>query len=285
MSTDNARVTFRATLDGHEITGPAVNPGEWFGKLHIIGVGCGFSMFFYAVEAGHDSDAIDALTDSEDHGHIIRLDESDIDPDDDDDDVYRAGNAGEPVDLDNVRIWGPEQIKGLVYVTEDGRELTPAKFADPIMDFGDYADFVTYCNQQESGFDDLEGDWYYGDESTLTVYTGTFGNDHSPGASHYTDHETYATKAQYLERMASLEALPEYLESDDDDEEDVIDDDDVTTEDGVRFYQSGKLWLTVDPDWTEEETSDAIRTQMEAEGFFPNVWMISDHGNVSPFTY
>jgi hypothetical protein len=62
--------------------------------------------------------------------------------------------------------------------------------------------------------------------------------------------------------------------------EDGPDEDDITTTDGLHFYQSGKLWLTVsDP----EDAPAAIRAKMDAEGFFPAVWSISDHGNPIPF--
>lgn len=87
-------------------------------------------------------------------------------------------------------------------------------------DFSDYAESVTYCNQSESGFGGDEGEWFYADESTLTIYTGTFANDHSPGASSYTYHDTYETREEFDARLAELEAMPEYLESDESDESD-----------------------------------------------------------------
>lgn len=113
---------FKATIRGGEFQGECVNPGEWFGKAWVIECGIGYSSLYYAVEADHESDAIDELADSEEYGHIIRIDESDAD-----EDTHRAGNAGEPVDLDNVAMYRPESI---VYILDDGTELTPIEYAN-----------------------------------------------------------------------------------------------------------------------------------------------------------
>jgi hypothetical protein len=52
---------------------------------------------------------------------------------------------------------------------------------------------------------------------------------------------------------------------------------DYTTNDHVRFFQFHKRVVTVegDADWR-----DAVKAHMDAEQFWPNVWFISDHGNV-----
>ena len=49
------------------------------------------------------------------------------------------------------------------------------------------------------------------------------------------------------------------------------DEDDITTEDRRHWYQSGKLYVT--------GHIDDVRAAMERDGFFPNLWFISDHGN------
>ena len=53
--------------------------------------------------------------------------------------------------------------------------------------------------------------------------------------------------------------------------------DDYTTEDLHKFSQSRKLVLTVadGQDWRQ-----AVRAHMDAEQYWPNVWSISDHGNI-----
>jgi hypothetical protein len=79
-------------------------------------------------------------------------------------------------------------------------------------------------------------------------------------------------------------------DSEDDDCDDVepesdsdqIEEGDITTEDGVRFYQNGKLWLECKPDEIDDSCA-MVKAKMECENFFPNVWMISDHGNAIPF--
>ena len=88
-----------------------------------------------------------------------------------------------------------------------------------LKDYGDYADCVEYRNERESGFGDSEGAWFYGDDDNLTIYTGTFGNDHSPGASHYTSAEVFDDREEYLAEVKRLDSLPEYLDDDSDDDE------------------------------------------------------------------
>ena len=84
-------------------------------------------------------------------------------------------------------------------------------------DFGDFADCVSYFNQAEDAFSGY-GDWFYIPDSPLpdgsfVVYGGSYGNDNSPGASRYTYAEVYEADEEeaYRERIAELEAFPEYL--------------------------------------------------------------------------
>lgn len=93
-----------------------------------------------------------------------------------------------------------------------------------LRDFGDYGDMVEYVNQRESGFGDLEGEWYYIDETALTVYGGTFGNDHSSGTSGTTFAEVYPNQDEFSRRVKELESMSEYLD-------DETADDNIYTED------------------------------------------------------
>ncbi len=79
-------------------------------------------------------------------------------------------------------------------------------------DFGEYSCGVEYCNQKEIG-DCYEGEWYYGDDESLVIYFGSFGNYNSPGADSYTHAEQYETKAEYLAALLVWESLPEYVEA------------------------------------------------------------------------
>ncbi len=54
---------------------------------------------------------------------------------------------------------------------------------------------------------------------------------------------------------------------------------DYQTSDHSKFYQYGKLVLTVDADASSGEMWQAIKSHMEASQYWPNVWFISDHGN------
>lgn len=107
-----------------------VNLGGWSGKRWLIGVGCGYSCLFYLVGAGNEGDAVDELVDSC-HGHVVK-----VDPDHEEEmerktkvlyeafdkekaeemieedfelrlwrDVERAGNYGEAVDLEDLRVF------------------------------------------------------------------------------------------------------------------------------------------------------------------------------------
>lgn len=90
-----------------------VNPDEWFNKTWLIEIGAGFFSLFYVVEADHESDAIDELTDSE-FGHIIKTDElckyCEVDDIDHCECTY-AGNYGDRVNLDYVSIRRCEVVK------------------------------------------------------------------------------------------------------------------------------------------------------------------------------
>lgn len=54
---------------------------------------------------------------------------------------------------------------------------------------------------------------------------------------------------------------------------------DVTTEDHRQFYRDGDLWLEVPANVSTSVMWKRIDAKMKREGFFPNVWFVSDHGN------
>lgn len=57
---------------------------------------------------------------------------------------------------------------------------------------------------------------------------------------------------------------------------------DLMTSDCVKFYADGRLAFTVEDD---EDMSDAIDAYMTEEGFYPNVWLLDDHGGCELLTY
>jgi hypothetical protein len=76
-----------------------------------------------------------------------------------------------------------------------------------------------------------------------------------------------------------MEPCPECNNDDEEEESSGIifmEDDDITTSDHMKFFQSGKLYLTVGED---DDYKSLLKAKMEKDGFFPNVWFISDHGN------
>lgn len=79
-----------------------------------------------------------------------------------------------------------------------------------LKNYEDFADMVEYVNQSPDYGDSLCGEWWYEDEETLTIYSGSFGNDHSPGASSYTYANVYDSKVNYEKAVKEWEAEPEY---------------------------------------------------------------------------
>ena len=102
------------------------------------------------------------------------------------------------------------------YVSGTDYKLWDALGLDAIMNDGK----MTYVNQREDGFETLAGDWFIADGARRIIISGSFGNDHSPGASHYTHAEVYADEESYREDLAVWEAAEEYIETDDDEYDD-----------------------------------------------------------------
>jgi hypothetical protein len=114
-----------------------------------------------------------------------------------------------------------------------------------LQDYENFSDSVEYVNQQDCG-DGSRGEWFYADKDTLTIYSGSFSDDHSPGASSYTYAEVFEDADDYNRSLAIWEACPEYLESDEDeDEDDDWDEDEDEDEDDD--------WDEDDDDWDEDD--------------------------------
>jgi hypothetical protein len=79
-----------------------------------------------------------------------------------------------------------------------------------LKNFEEFSYAIEYVNQRDIG-DQLEGGWWYADDEKLTIYTGTFGNYNSPGASYYTNAEVYDNEEEFKSEVAKLESMPEYI--------------------------------------------------------------------------
>lgn len=79
MSRKPMPVKARGKLGGHDIEAEVVNPGNWFGRVWLVEIGCGYSSVFFAVEADSVTDAIDEFVDWEDEQDTTF---ARIDPDD-----------------------------------------------------------------------------------------------------------------------------------------------------------------------------------------------------------
>lgn len=123
-------------------------------------------------------------------------------------------------------------------------------------DFGEYADCVTFFNQTEFGDGQLEGEWFYADDDTLTIYTGTFGNYNAPGADSYTNAQRYECEEEYQEAVAELEAAPEYLETEEPEEE-------PEPTFRLRFCAYNGLSYTVADGLTEEEATAELEQYLQ----------------------
>ncbi len=97
-----------------------------------------------------------------------------------------------------------------------------------LQDYADFADRVTECNQGEEGDGSGYGEWFFVPDEPLpngnrVIYFGSWGSDHSPGASQYT-HATIFNMddpdeaAEYTLRVHEMESQPEYDEQPGDDE-------------------------------------------------------------------
>jgi hypothetical protein len=98
-------ITAKVGREVYKVDGLA-NRGGWFEKTWLVGIGCGFDIHRIVVEADNEQAVIDTLTDSS-YGHLIKTDElctaCEAGEMDDCSCTY-AGNAGERVDLDEIRI-------------------------------------------------------------------------------------------------------------------------------------------------------------------------------------
>ncbi len=117
-----------------------------------------------------------------------------------------------------------------------------------LADYGSFSDCITECNQRDRG-DYSIGEWFYIPDEVLppmqgvdyggvtpnerAIYHGTWGNDNSPGASHYTYADVYdmddpEDAAQYEADVKEWKAQPEWIDEgpSEEDEDDTDEDDD-----------------------------------------------------------
>ena len=87
---------------------------------------------------------------------------------------------------------------------------TPEWAAMGLPDFADFADDITYFAQREIQDEQIEGSWYYADDNRMTIFTGTFGNDNSPGASRYTFAIIFNSLDGYTSARSVYETLKEW---------------------------------------------------------------------------
>lgn len=92
-----------------------------------------------------------------------------------------------------------------------------------------------------------------------------------------------------LDNVNWVEIAENMLSDYEDEEQDDTEDDtpsepeegDYTSGDHIHWYQYGKLAVTIGE---LEDYNKVLRIHMNQEGFWPNVWFISDHGNAHLIT-
>ncbi len=99
----------KANCEFHEkeITSiPVVNPGGWFGKTWLVQVQFSNWPIQLIVEADNISDALDELSDSEQYGNLINVEDKDLDDYPEDNRHYSG--SGKVMDLDHIMVYGQE---------------------------------------------------------------------------------------------------------------------------------------------------------------------------------
>ncbi len=115
-----AKVTAHGKLNGHDIEAEVINPGDWFGKVWLIEVGCGYSSVFYAVEADHLTDALDVFVGSDIGKKQVGIPESDYG------DYGYDVNPGDTIGGKEITAKGKMNLKGEFFAEGDekGKYLT-----------------------------------------------------------------------------------------------------------------------------------------------------------------
>lgn len=104
-------ITAKIGKNTYNVDGLA-NRGQWFGKTWLLAIGVGFESINIVVEGDNETDIIDVFTDSS-YGHLIKTDDkcSYCESEDYDNCTCTfAGNCGERVNLDDIRIFKPCKV-------------------------------------------------------------------------------------------------------------------------------------------------------------------------------
>lgn len=84
------------------------NRGEWFGETYIFGFGCGFDAFIVVAEGDNETEALNAIADSERFDHWLALlspeDEAELIAEGNEDLISYIGNDGSPYDIEAIDI-------------------------------------------------------------------------------------------------------------------------------------------------------------------------------------
>lgn len=138
-------VTAKGCLGGRDIEAEVLNPGDWWGKIWLIEVGCGISSLFFVVEAEHESAAFDVLADHEERGHHIRISEDQFA---DYGEEFHVGDiiGGDTIeedgwyDLHNKKVKGPLQVPDRLGNAGEPCDLTNCHISKWVCKYHDPAD-------------------------------------------------------------------------------------------------------------------------------------------------
>jgi len=95
--------------EGYEVDA-YLNPNGWFNETWILGIGAGYGMHTFVVEAEHEQAVMDEFADSK-HAHLTRIPDEDLKDHEEWGTITYAGNGGDPHDFSDVRILKKCKIK------------------------------------------------------------------------------------------------------------------------------------------------------------------------------
>lgn len=124
-----------------------------------------------------------------------------------------------------------------------------------LKDYAEFSDMTSDILVRTHGDDTTSGTWYFIDDelhlvpdqgSFKVIYVGTWGNDHSPGASSYTyaflyDVDCPDDMAAYAEHVGQLQSAEEYMEDEEDEEEG----EDEEDEEEEELEEDGEDWTDI----------------------------------------
>lgn len=280
-----------------------VNPGGWFGKTWLMEIGGSYAPFFVVVEADSCTDAINELIDSK-FGHQFILDPADFADyavGTDNPTCSFFGNNGHPCDIGDLAIHGDDRDGyAMTYDVEGWDAPVAPKDLDAVL---------VNLGRRASYADDVKGPGKFeGNPSYVPyfwdMYLNGDGEEVGGGVLRFVVEDedilifpelgADTTEVFLVEDDNGFVNLvdgpgddvdEDYNDDDEQDDDDDADtdadgpeDEDWVTTDHITFREVNGRGRVVVPDGADWRV--VLEARMNADQLWPNVWLISDHGNV-----